>query len=69
LGWVIWQTIRDGERYGYGPNKNDPMLVKGNTDRDSLVIVRSQKRFADVRTAFDLVILYYDVSRSRLCAW
>lgn len=50
----------------YVPKINDPVLLKGRRDRYIVIIVRSGKKTADVRTGAGPVILYYDVPWSKL---
>jgi hypothetical protein len=50
----------------YVPKINDPVQVKGRLDRCVVLIVRSGKKTADVRTGAGPVILYYDVPWSKL---
>jgi hypothetical protein len=50
----------------YVPKINDPVLVQGRPNRYVVIIVRSGKKTADVRTGAGPVILYYDVPWSKL---
>lgn len=50
----------------YVPKRNDPVLVNGKPNRYVVLMVRSGRKTADVRTAAGPVILYYDVPWSKL---
>jgi hypothetical protein len=53
-------------RNKYVPKMNDPVRLKGRPDPYVVLIVRSGKKTADVRTGAGPVILYYDVPWSKL---
>jgi hypothetical protein len=48
------------------PKANDPVLVQGKPNEYVVLVVRAGSKTADVRTAAGPVILYYDVSWSKL---
>ncbi len=48
------------------PKMNDAVLVKGKPARCVVVFVRANKKTADVRTAVGPIILYYELSWSKL---